>query len=223
MRQTNGNFLVWTSMTMGGCSQNHKCCHLTMKPQASCDSTCYMDTVGLLMFTVLTKSFSLDIKNWSTGIRICKADKLQKPKLLQSLQMFRYLAKLCFVHHIFHFWSHWALKLQKYYIICVYILQGKMGKAEKNGNKTMQLKWPTYQKPKDEKYEMNETYIMTLVASVNFHLFPSRSEKIDSLHVSLILHGSFMAMICKYLLKRNQQKNPNDNQQRNLLRIFFRF
>ena len=78
MRQTNGNFLVWTSMTMGGCSQNHKCCHLTMKPQASCDSTCYMDTVGLLMFTVLTESLSSDIKNWSTGIRTSKAGKLQK-------------------------------------------------------------------------------------------------------------------------------------------------
>ena len=66
-------------------------------------------------------------------------------------------------------------------------------------------------------------YDRSQAASVNFHLFPSRSEKIDSLHVSLILHGSFMAMICKYLLKRNQQKNPNDNQQTNLLWIFLGF
>ena len=70
---------------------------------------------------------------------------------------------------------------------------------------------------------LHDFYILTLAASVNFHLFPSRSEKIDSLHVSLILHGSFMAMICKYLLKRNQQKNPNDNQQTNLLWIFLGF
>ena len=65
-----------------------------MKPQASCDSTCYMDTVGLLMFTVSTKSLSSDIKNGSSGIRISKADKLQKTKLLQNLTMFLYVADL---------------------------------------------------------------------------------------------------------------------------------
>ena len=41
-------------------------------------------------------------------------------------------------------------KIWKYYVIFVYILQGKMGKMEKNGKKIMQLKWPKYQKPKDE-------------------------------------------------------------------------
>ena len=42
------------------------------------------------------------------------------------------------------------MKLWKYYVIFVYILQGKMGKMEKNRKKIMQLKWPKYQKPKDE-------------------------------------------------------------------------
>jgi len=37
------------------------------------------------------------------------------------------------------FWSLLVMKLQKYYVIFVYILQGKMGKAEKNGKKTPQL------------------------------------------------------------------------------------
>ena len=51
---------------------------------------------------------------------------------------------------VFGFWSLLATKLQKYYIIFVYFLQGKMGKTETNEKKIMQLKWPKYQKPKDE-------------------------------------------------------------------------
>ena len=36
-------------------------------------------------------------------------------------------------------------------MIFVYILQGKMGKTEKNlERKNQQLKWPKYQKPKDK-------------------------------------------------------------------------
>jgi hypothetical protein len=53
-----------------------------------------MDTVGLLMFTVSTKSLSSDIKSRSSGIRTSKADKLQKAKLLQNLPMFWYVADL---------------------------------------------------------------------------------------------------------------------------------
>ena len=48
---------------------------------------------------------------------------------------------------VFCFWSLLATKLWKYYIIFLYILQGKM---EKNGKKITQLKWPKYQKPMDE-------------------------------------------------------------------------
>ena len=50
-------------------------------------------------------------------------------------------------YFVFGFWSLLATKLQKYYVIFVYILQGKMSKMEK---KITQLKWPKYQKPKDE-------------------------------------------------------------------------
>ena len=35
-------------------------------------------------------------------------------------------------------------KIRKYYVIFVYILQGKMDKTEKNGMKITQLKWPKY-------------------------------------------------------------------------------
>ena len=51
----------------------------------------------------------------------------------------------CFVHPIFGFWF-WVtfgdkvMKIQKYYVIFVYILQGKMGKTEKTGKKITQLK-----------------------------------------------------------------------------------
>ena len=48
-----------------------------------------------------------------------------------------------------HFWQR-SYKYTKYYVIFVYILQGKMGKTEKNEKKIMQLKWSKYQKPKDE-------------------------------------------------------------------------
>ena len=40
--------------------------------------------------------------------------------------------------------------LRKYYVIFVYILQGKMGKMEKNRKKITQLKWSKCQRPKDE-------------------------------------------------------------------------
>ena len=49
---------------------------------------------------------------------------------------------------VFRFWSLLATKIWKYYVIFVYILQGKMGKTEKTGKKITQLKWPKYQKPK---------------------------------------------------------------------------
>ena len=50
------------------------------------------------------------------------------------------LGNFCFVHTIFHFWFLVTLggevtKIRKYYIIFVYILQGKVGKTEKSGKK----------------------------------------------------------------------------------------
>ena len=44
-----------------------------------------------------------------------------------------------------------AWSLDNRQAIFVYILQSKMDKTEKNGKKITQLKWPKYQKPKDEK------------------------------------------------------------------------
>ena len=46
---------------------------------------------------------------------------------------------------IFRFWflvtfGDEVTKIQKYHVIFVYILQGKMGKIEKNGKKITQLK-----------------------------------------------------------------------------------
>ena len=55
------------------------------------------------------------------------------------------LAHVCFVHPIFRFWFlvtfvEEVTKIQKYYIIFVYILQGRMGKTGKTGKKITQLK-----------------------------------------------------------------------------------
>ena len=69
-----------------------------------------------------------------------------------SRQRYLVFRRSCFL--FLGFWSLLATKLQKYYIIFVYILQGKMGKMEKKGKKITQLKWPKYQntkKPKDGK------------------------------------------------------------------------
>ena len=51
----------------------------------------------------------------------------------------------CFVLSIFRFWflvtfEDEVTKIRKYYVIFVYILQGKMGKTEKNRKKITQLK-----------------------------------------------------------------------------------
>ena len=48
------------------------------------------------------------------------------------------------------FWLILVTKLRKYYVIFVYILQGKIGNTGKNVKKITQLKWPKYQKPKDK-------------------------------------------------------------------------
>ena len=49
------------------------------------------------------------------------------------------------------------MKLQKYYLIFVYILQGKMGKTEKNRKENHATKVTKIPKTKIQKYGMNET------------------------------------------------------------------
>ena len=71
---------------------------------------------------------------------------------------FHHLYK-CFPFLVFgHFWrqSHKVTKKQIYYIIFVYILQGKMGKTGKNEKKITQLKRPKYKKLKDKKLQKNK-------------------------------------------------------------------
>ena len=52
-----------------------------------------------------------------------------------------------------------ATKLQKYYMIFVYILQGKMGKTEKTRKVNHTTKVTKLPKPKRQKYGMNKTYL----------------------------------------------------------------
>ena len=84
----------------------------------------------------------------------------------------------CFVHPFFCFWVTFgndAMKIRKYKVIFVYILQGKMGKTEKNGKKITQLKGPKYQ----ETIVWDEWYIKLrmlrlpsiLLLSFSFHKF----------------------------------------------------
>ena len=71
-----------------------------------------------------------------------------------------------------HFWflvtfGDDVTKIQKYYVIFVYILLGKMGKTEKNRKKIMQLKWPKTKNQKTEIcYEQNlvEDFLILLVS-----------------------------------------------------------
>ena len=77
------------------------------------------------------------------------------------------LCNFCFVHLIIRVWflvtfGDEAMKIRKYYVIFVYILQGKMGKTEKprKGNHTTKVtKIP---KTKRQKYGMNETHVSEL-------------------------------------------------------------
>ena len=48
-------------------------------------------------------------------------------------------------------------KIRKYYVIFVYILQGKMGKTEKNWKENHATKVTKIPKTKRRKYGMNET------------------------------------------------------------------
>ena len=45
-----------------------------------------------------------------------------------------------FVFGFFVTFGNKVMKIREYYVIVVYILQGKMGKTEKKGKKIMQLK-----------------------------------------------------------------------------------
>ena len=72
------------------------------------------------------------------------------------------------VHPIFRFWflftfGNEVLKIQKYYVIFVYILQGKMGKTETNGEK--------YQKPKDKNLGWTEHKLALFHAQQNYCQF----------------------------------------------------
>ena len=67
----------------------------------------------------------------------------------------------------FHFWFlvFWSLlvtKLQKYYVIFVYILQDKVGKMEKSQKENHETKVTKIPKTKRRKYGMNETKLTTI-------------------------------------------------------------
>ena len=62
-----------------------------------------------------------------------------------------------------HFWflvtfGDEVTKIQKYYVIFVYILQGKKGKTEKKRKENHATKVTKIPKTKKRKYGMNETY-----------------------------------------------------------------
>ena len=54
-------------------------------------------------------------------------------------------------------------KMQKYYVICVYILQGKMGKMEKNWKENHATKMTKIPKTKRRKNGMKETNVSLVV------------------------------------------------------------
>jgi hypothetical protein len=69
---------------------------------------------------------------------------------------------LCFIHPIFRYLFLVTIgdkvsKKRKYYVVFVYILQGKMGKTEKTGKKITKV--TKILKTKRRKYGMNETLV----------------------------------------------------------------
>jgi hypothetical protein len=77
------------------------------------------------------------------------------------------LINFCFVHPIFRFWFL-VTKLRKYYVIFVYILQGKMGKTRKNWKENHGTKVTKIPKTKRRKYGMNETFNAIYQSFPNF-------------------------------------------------------
>ena len=67
------------------------------------------------------------------------------------------------------FWSLLVTKLRKYYIIFVYILQGKMGKTEKNRNENHTTKVTKIPKTKRRKYGMQQPRMATDTLIVLFN------------------------------------------------------
>ena len=72
-------------------------------------------------------------------------DKINYPNftVIPPGQGYLFIRKLMFRSSHFSFlvtFGNEVTKIQKYFIIFVYILQGKMGKTEKNGKKITQLK-----------------------------------------------------------------------------------
>jgi len=70
----------------------------------------------------------------------------------------------CFVHPIFRFWflvtfGDKVMTIRKYYVIFLYILEGKMGKTEKNWKENPATKVTKMPKTKRRKYGMKETKI----------------------------------------------------------------
>ena len=95
------------------------------------------------------------------GTKLCTAThctafivKWRRLSSLAELWLLYLSLALTFVSFIpffeFGYWSLLATRLQKYYVIFVYSLQGKMGKTGKNRKKITQLKSLKYQNPKDE-------------------------------------------------------------------------
>ena len=79
---------------------------------------------------------------------------LQKGWLTLHNSFFHYLYK-CFVHPIFRLWflvtfGDEVTKIWKYSIIFVYILHSRWARRKKRKENHAELKWPKYQKPKDE-------------------------------------------------------------------------
>ena len=69
----------------------------------------------------------------------------------------------CFIHPIFRYWFLFTFgdevtKIQKYYVIFVYILQGKIGKMEKTEKKSCNQ---SDKNIKIQKYVMNKTFVNT--------------------------------------------------------------
>ena len=69
---------------------------------------------------------------------------------------------------VFGFWSLLETKWRKYYVIFVYILQGKMGKTQKKQKENHATKVIKIPKTKRWKYGMNKTIISVLTSSFVF-------------------------------------------------------
>ena len=115
---------------------------------------------------------------------------------------------ICFIHPIFCFlflvtFGDEVTKIQKYYVIFVYILQGKMSRKENHATKVTKIP-----KTKRPKYGMNETIVHKL-CNTNMRMASPRQHQSDQINCHVIWQAVFYPLFI-LSARENSSLKKND-------------